>query len=51
MAITITVTGEAKRLLAARCEMDGTTAEEIARDGVATAINGFNYQRVDSGGL
>ena len=51
MTITITVTGEAERLLAALCEMAGTSAEEIARDGVAAAINGFNYQRVDSRGL
>ena len=35
MTITITVSGEAERLLAALCEMAGTSAEEIARDGVA----------------
>ena len=51
MTITITVSGEAERLLAALCEMAGTSAEEIARDGVAAALNGFNYQRVDSRGL
>ena len=51
MTITITVSGEAERLLAALCEMTGTSAEEIARDGVAAALNGFNYQRVDSRGL
>ena len=51
MTITITVSGEAERLLAALCEMASTSAEEIARDGVAVALNGFNYQRVDSRGL
>ena len=50
MTITITVTGEAEQLLAALCETAGTSAEEIARDGVAAALNGFNYQRVDSRG-
>ena len=51
MTITITVTGDAERLLAALCETAGTTVEEVARDEVAAAINGFNYQRVDSRGL
>ena len=51
MTITITVTGTAERLLSALCETTGTTPDEIAREGVATALNGFNYQRVDSRGL
>ena len=51
MTISIEVTGQAEQLLAALCEMNGTTPEEIARDGVAAALNGFNYQRADSRGL
>ena len=51
MTITIEVTGNAERLLGALCDINGTTAEEIARDGIAAALNGFNYQRADSRGL
>ena len=48
MTITITVTGHAGRLLEALCEVADTTGKEIARKGVAAALNGFNYQRADS---
>lgn len=51
MTITITVTGHAERLLKALSEVADTTAEEIAREGVAAALNGFNYQRADSRGM
>ena len=51
MTITITVSGHAERLLEALCEVADTTAEEIAREGVAAALNGFNYQRADSRGM
>ena len=51
MTITITVTGHAERLLKALCGVADTTAEEIAREGVAAALNGFNYQRADSRGM
>ena len=51
MKITISVSGQAERLLQALCEISGDSPEEIARDGVATAINAFNYERVDSRGL
>ena len=51
MRITITVRGRAERLLTALCEQTGNTPEDFARDGVAGALNAFDYQRVDSRGL
>ena len=51
MRIAITVSGHAERLLKAMCELDGNTPEDLAREGLANAINAFNHRRVDSRGL
>lgn len=51
MQITITVRGHAERLLMALCEQTSDTPEDFARDGIASALNTFDYQRVDSRGL
>ena len=46
--ITITPTGHAERLLGGLCELSGTAPEDFPFDGVAGALNAFNYRRVDS---